>query len=194
MNAENRVRQSIFKKRMNYTFMTTFVAAILGIFLIPFLYMIVSSLKTHAQMTALNAPIWPADNPKFVFKGENTGTYTFKVNKSGTLTDMTVNMNDYKGQTLPIYTVPLENGTWCRDSINTRSSWTHKTPRLRRSSGREPTEKAVYIRRFPFPGLSRLPGRTSRMFGIWNFRGVPVRSRCSRLHSGILSSTHLPPP
>ena len=96
---------------MNYTFMTTFAAACLAIFLIPFLYMIVSSLKTHAQMTAVNAPIWPAANPKFTFTGQNSGTYTFQVDKNGTLTDLPVNMKDYVGKTMTIYTVPLESGT-----------------------------------------------------------------------------------
>jgi multiple sugar transport system permease protein len=95
----------------NSTFVTAFAAACLALFLIPFLYMIFSSLKTHNQMTALNAPIWPAANPKFTFNGENTGTYTFQVNKAGKLSDLTINMNDYAGQTLTIYTVPLENGT-----------------------------------------------------------------------------------
>ena len=96
---------------MNYTFVTVFAAACLGIFLIPFLYMIFSSLKTHTQMTILNSPLWPAKTPIYTFTGENTSTYTFKVNKAGTLTDLTINMNDYIGKTLDVYTVPFEDGT-----------------------------------------------------------------------------------
>ena len=111
MNAAARLRKSNFRKNLNYTFVTAFAAACLGIFLIPFVYMIFSSLKTHAQMTALNAPLWPAANPKFTFKGENSGTYTFQVTRNGKLTDLNINMKDYAGQTLDIYTVPFENGT-----------------------------------------------------------------------------------
>jgi multiple sugar transport system permease protein len=111
MNAATRLNKSHFRKNLNFTFMTTFAAACLGIFLIPFLYMIFTSLKTHAQMTALNAPIWPAANPKFTFAGDNTGTFTFQVNKNGKLTDLVINMSDYKNKTMVIYTVPLSDGT-----------------------------------------------------------------------------------
>ena len=111
MNVVARLRRSNLRKNLNYTFVTAFAAACLAIFLIPFLYMIFSSLKTHAQMTALNAPIWPSLNPRYTFKGENTGTYTFQVNKNGTLTPLIVNMKDYAGKAMDIYTVPLENGT-----------------------------------------------------------------------------------
>ncbi|MGA2490898.1 MAG: hypothetical protein ABSF99_12085, partial [Anaerolineales bacterium] len=60
---------------MNYTFVTAFAAACLAIFLVPFLYMIFSSLKTHAQMVAEGAPLWPATVPGYVFNGGNTNTY-----------------------------------------------------------------------------------------------------------------------
>jgi ABC-type glycerol-3-phosphate transport system permease component len=60
MDVAARLRKSKLRKNLNFTFVTAFAAAALAIFLLPFLYMIVSSLKTHAQMTALNAPIWPA--------------------------------------------------------------------------------------------------------------------------------------
>jgi multiple sugar transport system permease protein len=111
MNAVARLHKSKLRKNLNYTFVTAFAAACLAIFLIPFLYMIFSSLKTHAQMTALNAPLWPAANPKFVLSGQNTGTYTFQVTKGGTTSDLTINMNDYNGESLVIYIVPLEDGT-----------------------------------------------------------------------------------
>jgi multiple sugar transport system permease protein len=111
MNAAARLRKSNLRKNMNYTFVTAFAAACLALFLIPFLYMIFSSLKTHTQMTTVNSPLWPAAAPTYVFKGENTGTYTFKVNKGGNLTDLTINMKDYAGKSLDVYTVPLENGT-----------------------------------------------------------------------------------
>jgi multiple sugar transport system permease protein len=111
MNAAARLRKSNLRKNTNYTFVTAFAAACLALFLLPFLYMIFTSLKTHGQMTALNAPIWPAVNPKYTFKGENTGTFTFKVEKAGQPSDLTINMKDYAGQVMTVYTVPLEGGT-----------------------------------------------------------------------------------
>jgi multiple sugar transport system permease protein len=111
MNAVTRLRKSTFRKNINYTFVTAFAAACLGIFLIPFLYMILTSLKTHNQMTEMNAPIWPAAIPSFIYQGENTGTYTFKVNKAGKLSDLVINMQEYAGKKLEIYTFKLEDGT-----------------------------------------------------------------------------------
>jgi multiple sugar transport system permease protein len=111
MDAVTRLHKSKLRKNLNFTFVTAFAAACLAIFLLPFLYMIVSSLKTHAQMTALNAPIWPATNPSFTLNGENTGSYTFQVEKNGQMTDLTINMNDFAGKAMTIYTVPLEDGT-----------------------------------------------------------------------------------
>lgn len=46
------------------TWLTTGFAAIaLAIFLMPFLYMVLTSLKTDAQITQINAPIWPVAPP-----------------------------------------------------------------------------------------------------------------------------------
>ena len=112
MNAVARLRKSNFRKNLNYTFVTAFAAACLAIFLIPFLYMIFTSLKTHEQMTALNAPIMAGSQSQTYHSPvENTGTYTFQVDKSGKLSDLTINMKDYAGKTLDIYTVPLADGT-----------------------------------------------------------------------------------
>jgi multiple sugar transport system permease protein len=109
--AAARMRRSRRKKAWNSTFVTVFAAACLALFLTPFLYMIFTSLKTHSQMTAINAPIWPAANPSFVFEDQNTGTYTFQVPKGGKLTDLTINMNDYAGKTLDVYRITLADGT-----------------------------------------------------------------------------------
>jgi multiple sugar transport system permease protein len=93
------------------TWLTTGFAAIaLALFLMPFLYMVLTSLKTDGQMTEPNAPIWPVAVPTFTYTGGNTNTYTVKVNKAGTLIDQTVDMTTYIGQSLGIYTVPLGNG------------------------------------------------------------------------------------
>jgi len=111
MDAIARLRKSKLRKNLNFTFVTAFAAAGLAIFLMPFLYMIVSSLKTHSQMTAMNAPIWPATNPSFTLNGENAGSYTFQVMKNEQLTDLTINMSEYNGKAMTIYTVPLADGT-----------------------------------------------------------------------------------
>jgi hypothetical protein len=111
MNAATRLRKIKFRKNINYTFVTAFATACLAIFLVPFLYMIFTSLKTHAQMIAMNAPLYPAAFPSFVFKGQNTGTYNFQVTRSGQISTFTLNMKDYIGQTMDIFTVPLANGT-----------------------------------------------------------------------------------
>jgi multiple sugar transport system permease protein len=111
MNAAARLHKSNLRKNVNYTFVTAFAAACLALFLLPFLYMIFSSLKTHEQMTTLNAPLWPAAHPKYTFQGENSGTFTFKVEKGGQPTDLSINMKDFAGQAMTIYIVPLEDGT-----------------------------------------------------------------------------------
>jgi multiple sugar transport system permease protein len=99
------------KKKINPVVLTSFATILLGLFLMPFLYMIFTSLKTNTQMTQAGSPIWPAKNPTYVYMGENTGTYTVKVSKSGTPVDQTINLGDYVDKPLDVYTVPLENGT-----------------------------------------------------------------------------------
>jgi len=91
---------------------TGLAAVLLALFLMPFLYMILTSLKTAKQMTLVGAPIWPAKNPTYVYDGSNTGSYTVKVARgTATLTDQAINMADYVGQTLDVFTVPLADGT-----------------------------------------------------------------------------------
>jgi multiple sugar transport system permease protein len=90
---------------------TGFAALALALFLMPFLYMALTSLKTDAQITEQNAPIWPVQPPTYTYTGGNTNTYTVKVNKAGTLVDETVDMNSFIGQSLAVYTVKLEDGT-----------------------------------------------------------------------------------
>jgi multiple sugar transport system permease protein len=94
------------------TWLTTGFAAIaLALFLMPFLYMVLTSLKTDAQITEINAPIWPVAPPTFIFPGGNTNVYTLKVNKAGTLVDATVDMGTFVGKALKVYTVKLDDGT-----------------------------------------------------------------------------------
>ncbi len=103
-------RKGKFKNGMNSLFVTVFTSAILAIFLMPFLYMTMTSLKTKAQITVLGSPIYPAKIPTFVFNGENTKTYTLKVHKGGILADQVVDLNKYVGKELEIFAVPFQDG------------------------------------------------------------------------------------
>ncbi len=104
------VSRGKLRNGMSTLFVTLFTSAILAIFLMPFLYMTMTSLKTKAQITVLGSPIYPAKIPTFVFKGENTQTYTFKIHKGGMLADQVVDMSKYVGKELEIFMVPLKDG------------------------------------------------------------------------------------
>ena len=100
-----------FMKRANPAFVTVFTIALLALFLMPFLYMIFTSLKNQTQVATTGAPIWPAKYPTYTYGGENKATYTLKVNKSGFPVDQIINMSDYAGKSLEVYKVPLADGT-----------------------------------------------------------------------------------
>jgi multiple sugar transport system permease protein len=89
---------------------TTLAAVILAVFLMPFLYMIFTSLENSTQVSTPGAPFWPAKNPTYTYSGGNTKTYTLRVNKSGFIVDQIINMSNYKGKELQVYTVPLAGG------------------------------------------------------------------------------------
>ena len=63
--------------------MTLLAAALLFVFLVPLANMVFMSLKTIEQMTAAGAPLWPAQPATF----------------------------EYEGEELPVYIVPLEDGS-----------------------------------------------------------------------------------
>src|ERR1700690_1483848 len=102
----NGIRKNFFSPLL----VTVFAAILLAIFLMPFLYMIFTSLEYSTQVSTPGAPIWPAKNPTYIYAGQNIQTYTLKVNKSGFVVNQAINMNDFKGQELGIYSVPLGNG------------------------------------------------------------------------------------
>jgi multiple sugar transport system permease protein len=104
-------RSPRFAKALPSILVTAFTTILLFLFLIPFIYMIMTSLKTQAQFSLPNAPIWPVLAPTVVIPEGLTGTYTVKVNKAGTLVDETIDLAAFAGQTQDVYTVPLENGT-----------------------------------------------------------------------------------
>ncbi len=99
------------RNRINAFFITMVAVAILVVFLMPFLYMIFTSLKTPVQMAAVGAPIWPATNPTVVYGGENTKAYTLQVIKTAATVNQKIDMSTYAGKTLDIYTVPLPDGS-----------------------------------------------------------------------------------
>jgi multiple sugar transport system permease protein len=99
------------RKSLAVVLVTGFTALVLAFYLMPFLYMIFTSLKTTAQLTITGSPIWPAANPTYTYTGENTGKFTVKVNKSGTLVNQVIDLSTYAGKALDIYTVSLEDGT-----------------------------------------------------------------------------------
>jgi multiple sugar transport system permease protein len=102
---------SRFMKALPSILITTVTTLLLIVFLIPFVYMLMTSLKTQAQFAFANAPIWPVLPPTWVYEGGNTGTYTVMVSKAlPEPVEETVNVGDYVGKTLEVFTVPLEGG------------------------------------------------------------------------------------
>ncbi len=103
-------RLPLRRKTISATLTTLLAAVLLAVFLMPFLYMIFSSLKTQSQMSTMGAPIYPAARPQFTYGGENTGTFTFKVLQANVLRDVTIDMKDFAGKALDVYKVPLPSG------------------------------------------------------------------------------------
>jgi multiple sugar transport system permease protein len=55
------------RKGLGTLTLTAFTLALLGLFLSPFLFMAFTSLKTQAQITLLDSPLWPASPAKFTY-------------------------------------------------------------------------------------------------------------------------------
>jgi len=100
-----------FRRTANPVVVTGLTTVVLGLFLMPFLYMLFTSLKTQTQVATTGAPIWPARYTTYVYTGENKNTYTLKVNKSGFVVNQVINMNEFVGKALEVYRVPLPDGT-----------------------------------------------------------------------------------
>jgi multiple sugar transport system permease protein len=60
-----------FRKKANVVFMTALAVALLVIFLSPFVYMLFTSLKTQAQVSLVNSPLYPAAYPEYTYNGED---------------------------------------------------------------------------------------------------------------------------
>jgi ABC-type glycerol-3-phosphate transport system permease component len=72
--ANKSVRKSL-RNSFNVAFVTTLAAALLFIFLAPFLFMVFTSLKTQGQIAQLGAPIWPAKPTTFDYNGKTVEVY-----------------------------------------------------------------------------------------------------------------------
>src|SRR5512136_408737 len=104
---QNVLRGPRMMKTLTPVLVTGLTSIVLILFLIPFVYMVMTSLKTQAQFTLPNAPIWPAAAPKDHIPEALTGIYTVQVNKAGTLVDETIDVSAYAGQDLEVYSVPM---------------------------------------------------------------------------------------
>ncbi len=71
------------RKLLNTTLITGLTLAILFLFLSPFAFMVLTSMKTQDQISEVGAPIWPAEAPTF----------------------------EYNGQKLDVFNVPMPDGT-----------------------------------------------------------------------------------
>jgi multiple sugar transport system permease protein len=108
---ETTARKPRLMKAMPTILVTTFTSFMLILFLIPFVFMIFTSLKLQSQFTLPNAPIWPVAAPTFDVPKEIRGSNTVLINKVGTVVEETLDLAAYAGRTLEVYTVPLEDGT-----------------------------------------------------------------------------------
>jgi multiple sugar transport system permease protein len=70
---------SKLRKGINTTFVTAVAIGVLGVFLSPFAFMVLTSLKTQDQISIVGAPIWPAARPKFTYNGNEVEVFTVPV-------------------------------------------------------------------------------------------------------------------
>ena len=69
------------KNGLNATFITLLVIAILVMFLAPFAFMILTSLKTQEQISIVGAPIWPAKPPVYEYNGKKVEVFSVPLAK-----------------------------------------------------------------------------------------------------------------
>lgn len=69
------------KNGLNATFVTLLTIAILVIFLAPFAFMVLTSLKTQDQISIVGAPIWPARPPVYEYNGKKVEVFSVPLAK-----------------------------------------------------------------------------------------------------------------
>ena len=79
--AEMRLSRFQVKNGLNATFVTILTIAILTMFLAPFAFMILTSLKTQDQISIVGAPIWPAKPPVYEYNGKQVEVFTVPLSK-----------------------------------------------------------------------------------------------------------------
>jgi multiple sugar transport system permease protein len=79
--AKIRLSRLQLKNGVNSTFITLLVIAILTIFLAPFAFMILTSLKTQDQISIVGAPIWPAKPPVYEYNGKQVEVFSVPLAK-----------------------------------------------------------------------------------------------------------------
>ena len=76
-----RVSRLQLKNGLNSTFVTALTIAILVIFLAPFAFMILTSLKTQDQISIVGAPVWPAKPPLYEHNGKEVEVFSVPLAK-----------------------------------------------------------------------------------------------------------------
>lgn len=79
--ARMKISRLQLKNGLNATFVTALTISILVIFLAPFAFMILTSLKTQDQISIVGAPIWPAKPPVYEHNGKNVEVFSVPVGK-----------------------------------------------------------------------------------------------------------------
>lgn len=79
--AKVRISRLQLKNGINSTFVTALTIAILVIFLAPFAFMILTSLKTQDQISIVGAPIWPAKPPFYDYNGKQVEVFSVPLAK-----------------------------------------------------------------------------------------------------------------
>jgi len=74
-----KLKTTQWKNGLNSGFITLLVIAILVIFLAPFAYMVLTSLKTQDQISIVGAPIWPAQPSVYEYNGKDVEIFSVPV-------------------------------------------------------------------------------------------------------------------
>ncbi len=104
------------KNGVNSAFVTTLVIAILIIYLAPFAFMMLTSLKTQDQISIVGAPIYPARPPVYEYNGKQVEVFIVPLGKCEGFDPDTNAMRDLaivkKGQKESVFVDPndLERG------------------------------------------------------------------------------------
>ena len=79
--AKTRVTRLHLKNGLNASFVTLLTIAILVMFLAPFAFMVLTSLKTQDQISIVGAPIWPAKPPVYEYNGKQVEVFSVPLSK-----------------------------------------------------------------------------------------------------------------